>query len=126
MRHNLIVIFDNFKSSAPFPHSHHYYYPKCAQRCCQGKAHSGFAVELPLFHKENTSAWTPARSSNISLAQPTNQLLRMISGLEGLLLFLHCILIRSFTENPTEGRDFPLYTPLLRDDKVLTAEFLGK
>ncbi|KAK2554579.1 hypothetical protein P5673_023805 [Acropora cervicornis] len=27
-------------------------------------------------------------------------------------------------ENPTEGRDFPLYTPLLRDDKVLTTEFL--
>ncbi|XP_015776669.1 PREDICTED: uncharacterized protein CXorf65 homolog isoform X2 [Acropora digitifera] len=33
------------------------------------------------------------------------------------------ILVR-VEKNPTEGRDFPLYTPLLRDDKVLTTEFL--
>lgn len=31
-----------------------------------------------------------------------------------------------FAENPTEGRDFPLYTPLLHDEDVLTTEFLGK
>lgn len=33
------------------------------------------------------------------------------------------ILVR-VEKNPTDGRDFPLYTPLLRDDKVLTTEFL--
>lgn len=30
-----------------------------------------------------------------------------------------------FPENPTEGRDFPLYTPLLDDEDVLTTDFLG-
>lgn len=31
-----------------------------------------------------------------------------------------------FSENPTEGRDFPLYTPLLDDEDVLTTDFLGE
>ena len=31
-----------------------------------------------------------------------------------------------FPENPTEGRDFPLYTPLLDDEDVLTTDFLGE
>ena len=31
-----------------------------------------------------------------------------------------------FAENPTEERDFPLYTPLLDDEDVLTTDFLGK
>lgn len=31
-----------------------------------------------------------------------------------------------FPENPPEGRDFPLYTPLLDDEDVLTTDFLGE
>lgn len=31
-----------------------------------------------------------------------------------------------FPENPIEGRDFPLYTPLLDDDDVLTTDFFGE
>ena len=31
-----------------------------------------------------------------------------------------------FPENPAEGRDFPLYTPLLDDEDVLTTDFLGE